>query len=161
MLTPEQHHARVLDDAAERKVTEALKAWGWAVVQYGASTLADVTSQSSRVHAVVRESSWPLRWAPDLLAACSRGLAFVEVVDCPGRPNIAVDRDKLAALDAWAAVAPVVIVEAHTALCWRHVPGAWSRLTIRTREDGLKAGRTYALVSRLGLEPLSTIFGGV
>jgi hypothetical protein len=138
----------------EQQVRDALTERGWTVVYVGQRAWPAAVCEVMH-----RDTRWPLRVMPDLLATHpQRGVRLVEVIRSGGRDfaHVPVQLAKLAGLDPWTAIAPVAVVDVADMSAWRHYPYAWTRDVIAPLQrmaDG--SGTPFALMRRRGHVPFA------
>jgi hypothetical protein len=124
-------------EVSEDDVARFLMDLGWTVALYGSR----LATSTPRILAALRSSRYPIRHAPDLIAARrDRGVCLVEVIHCdPARhDNRSLELSKLEALTRWSAIAPVAVVDTGDWLAWWHHPG-WAAECV---SDALTRTRT-------------------
>lgn len=152
--------------ADENVAGAALAARGWAVTPFGQRMWDPRTCpQYGRrgLIVAVRSTTGALRHAPDLLAGRGGDVRFVEVVRNRHDDTRCMELAKLAALDRWAWIAPVYLVDVEHWSTWRHPSGEWpyavvSDASTRTR---VGTGDPYAWQARHDEAEFDDVFGQV
>lgn len=149
----------------EDAVGTALEARGWQVTPFGQRVFDPKTcpelGRQEVIDSVRRTKRWPIRHAPDLLVAHSLyEPLLVEVVRNKYDDRRCMEIAKLLALDAWATIAPVAIVDIGHGTAWFHQP-LWSYQAISdiSRRTRVGSGDPYAWFTRDGEQPFDSVFG--
>jgi hypothetical protein len=118
------HDRFVSGVAAEDDVADFLEALGWTVHPFGEGLW----------HTRARRGPW--RNAPDKLIHRDGDVRLVEVVTTDGRPTRPFELSKLAAMDAWSGLGPVVAVDATHWTAWEHERFMWAHDLVKPHTAG-------------------------